>query len=137
MRFKIDENMPLEAADLLRTAGHDASSVHEQALGGRPDGAIASTCRLEARVLITLDADFSDIRTYPPADYPGLIVLRLPKQSAPGMNADARARHQACPATEITELTESKSLQTFKLTVFLRVPPMADFQAQCLCGGPF
>jgi predicted nuclease of predicted toxin-antitoxin system len=80
MRFKTDENIPLEAVDLLRAAGHDALSVFDQSLAGRPDGRIASVCQQEGRALITLDTDFSDIRTYPPADYPGLLVLRLPRQ---------------------------------------------------------
>jgi len=31
--------------------------------------------------LITLDLDFSDIRTYPPYEYPGFIILRLKKQN--------------------------------------------------------
>ena len=83
MQFKTDENIPLEAVDLLRAAGHDARSVFEQSLGGCPDGQIASVCKHEGRVLITLDTDFSDIRTYRPADYPGLLVLRLTRQSAP------------------------------------------------------
>ena len=69
--------------DLLRTAGHDALSVFEQSLAGRPDGRIALVCQQEGRALITLDTDFSDIRTYPPADYPGLIVLRLARQGVP------------------------------------------------------
>jgi predicted nuclease of predicted toxin-antitoxin system len=83
MRFKTDENIPLEAVDLLRAAGHDALSVFDESLAGRPDGKIASICREERRTFITLDTDFSDIRTYPPADYPGLLVLRLPRQSVP------------------------------------------------------
>ncbi len=29
---------------------------------------------------MTLDADFADIRSYPPHDFPGLIVLRLKRQ---------------------------------------------------------
>jgi hypothetical protein len=33
--------------------------------------------------LITLDVDFADIRAYPPADFPGLIVLRLRRQDKP------------------------------------------------------
>jgi len=32
---------------------------------------------------VTLDLDFADIRTYPPEDYPGLIVLRLGWQDKP------------------------------------------------------
>ena len=83
MKFKADENVPSEAIELLRAAGHDAASVFDQSLSGRPDCDIASVCKSEGRILITLDTDFSDIRTYPPADYPGLLVLRLAKQSAP------------------------------------------------------
>jgi predicted nuclease of predicted toxin-antitoxin system len=83
MQFKTDENIPLEAVDLLRAAGHDAVSVFDQSLSGRPDSRIAAVCKRENRVLITLDTDFADIRAYRPADYPGLLVLRLAKQSAP------------------------------------------------------
>ena len=83
MQFKTDENVPLEAVDLLRAAGHDAASVFDQSLGGRNDARIASVCKEEDRALITLDSDFSDIRTYRPADYPGLLVLRLARQSTP------------------------------------------------------
>jgi len=83
MKFKIDENLPFESADLLRDAGYDAATVLEQHLGGSPDGDIASVCQQEDRVLITLDVDFADIRTYPPAKSPGLIVLRLSEQSKP------------------------------------------------------
>ena len=83
MLFKTDENIPLEAVDLLRAAGHDTLTVFDQSLGGRPDSRIVSVCKQEGRALITLDTDFGDIRTYRPADYPGLLVLRLAKQSAP------------------------------------------------------
>lgn len=83
MQFTTVENIPTEAVDLLRAAGHDAVSVCDQSLGGHPDSQIASVCQRENRALITLDTDFADIRTYHPADYPGLLVLRLAKQSAP------------------------------------------------------
>ena len=40
---------------------------------------------------MTLDMDFADIKTYPPAEYPGLIVLRLRQQGKPSvMNVLAR-----------------------------------------------
>jgi predicted nuclease of predicted toxin-antitoxin system len=42
MRFKVDENLPVEVADSLRQAGYDTATV------------------------ITLDTDFADIRAYPP-----------------------------------------------------------------------
>jgi hypothetical protein len=34
MKFKVDENLPVEAAVLLREAGHDAATVHDQNLRG-------------------------------------------------------------------------------------------------------
>ena len=77
LKFKIDENMPAEAAVLLAGAGHDAVTVPQQRLGGQPDPSVANVCRQEGRAIVTLDLDFADIRAYPPADYAGIIVLRL------------------------------------------------------------
>lgn len=83
MRFKIDENLPIEVAELLREVGYDAITVGEQHLAGSDDSDIASICRQEKRVLVTLDMDFADIRAYPPEQFSGLIVLRLRWQDKP------------------------------------------------------
>jgi predicted nuclease of predicted toxin-antitoxin system len=83
MRFKVDENLPIEVAEMLRQAGHEATTVLEQHLGGSDDTQLAALCQLEGRILVTLDMDFSDIRTYLPAEYPGLVVLRLRQQDKP------------------------------------------------------
>lgn len=80
MRFKLDENLPIEATRLLRSGGHDAHSVHDEQLSGAGDGSVAQVCQAEQRILITLDLDFADIRAYPPSLYSGLIVLRLARQ---------------------------------------------------------
>ena len=69
MKFKIDENLPTELAGLLQQKGHDAISVVEQELGGKPDTAIASVCQNEKRALVTLDKDFADIRHYSPREF--------------------------------------------------------------------
>ncbi|MCX7681847.1 MAG: DUF5615 family PIN-like protein [Anaerolineae bacterium] len=45
MEFKVDENLPVEVADLLRQVGYDVATVVEQHLGGRPDSDIASVCQ--------------------------------------------------------------------------------------------
>jgi predicted nuclease of predicted toxin-antitoxin system len=81
MRFKVDESLHVEVADLLRGQGHDALTVFDQGLRGRGDHEIADMCRSENRVLLSLDLDFSNILMYPPENYPGLIVLRLRKKS--------------------------------------------------------
>lgn len=81
MRLKLDENLPVELAALFRGAGHDAATVLEQDLGGARDADIASVCVRENRTIVTLDLDFSDIRTYEPAAHAGLIVFRLQSQA--------------------------------------------------------
>lgn len=80
LRFKVDENLPLELAEHLRRAGYEALTVSEEQLSGSSDAVVADVCRRERRVLITLDVDFGDIRAYPPAEYAGLVVLRLRRQ---------------------------------------------------------
>jgi len=82
-RFKVDENLPLEATKILAGAGHDAVTVLDQKMGGRSDLDVIAACTHEARALITLDLDFADIRAYPPADYAGIIVLRLARLYKP------------------------------------------------------
>ncbi len=85
MRFKVDENLHPDAADLLRAAGHDAMTVFDQGLRGHPDEDIATVCQREQRAIVTLDLDFSNIRQYPPEDYPGIIVLRLENKGRPSV----------------------------------------------------
>lgn len=80
MKFKADENLPVEVTDLLREAGHEADTVQEEGLRGAEDEVLSERIRLEGRAIITLDLDFSDIRAYPPQDYPGIIILRPSRQ---------------------------------------------------------
>lgn len=80
MRFKIDENVHPDVAALLRGLGHDAMTVHEQALRGAPDERLAEAVRREERILLTFDLGFADIRRHPPDQYAGIIVLRLASQ---------------------------------------------------------
>jgi hypothetical protein len=37
-------------------------------------------CKHERRALVTLDPDFANVQAFPPAEYPGLMVLRLQRQ---------------------------------------------------------
>ena len=80
MKFKIDENLPVEFAHELRAIGHDAVTVFEQRMGGTSDEDLFSVCINEDRILMTLDIDFADIRMYPPSVSPGIIVFRIQPQ---------------------------------------------------------
>jgi predicted nuclease of predicted toxin-antitoxin system len=81
MKFKIDENLPIECAEILRESGFEADTVYDEGLNGNPDSIIFNVCTQERMVLITLDLDFSDIRTYPPNTHFGIIIFRLNNQS--------------------------------------------------------
>ena len=81
VRFKLDENLPVELADVFRADGHDAVTVLDQNLKGAKDSDLASACKREGRAIVTLDTDFADIRAYPPDAYPGLVVFRPSTQS--------------------------------------------------------
>ncbi|NKB72803.1 MAG: hypothetical protein GKR89_37505 [Candidatus Latescibacteria bacterium] len=83
MRFKLDENLGIHAAELLRQADHDVATVPEQNLTSASDRTLIAVCRDEGRCLITLDLDFSNPLVFPPSDYGGIAVLRLPPKSGP------------------------------------------------------
>lgn len=83
MRFKVDENLPQEVAELLCENGHDALSVFDQTLSGEQDPTLFEVCQAERRVLVTLDRDFANIQAYPPATTVGIVVLRLVRQDKP------------------------------------------------------
>jgi len=80
MRFKVDENLPEELAQLLRDAAWDAATVVEQELGGSLDPRVSEICDAENRILVTFDRGFSNIKAYTPELHPGFIVFRLKSQ---------------------------------------------------------
>jgi predicted nuclease of predicted toxin-antitoxin system len=51
MRAKLDENLPAEAAELLRAAGWECDSVYDERLAGADDAKVAASCQAGARVL--------------------------------------------------------------------------------------
>ena len=81
LRFKIDENLPVEIADLLTDAGYEAETVWSEHIQGSSDKELLELCQVENRIMVTLDMDFSDIRKYKPEDYQGIILLRITSQS--------------------------------------------------------
>ncbi|RJO67308.1 MAG: hypothetical protein C4523_09695 [Myxococcales bacterium] len=91
MKFKIDENLPIEVAAVWVDAGHDAETVAAEHLKGADDRLIYNKCSQEGRILVTLDLDFANVQHYPPGKGPGVIVLRLPRQDKPTVLAVVQA----------------------------------------------
>jgi predicted nuclease of predicted toxin-antitoxin system len=63
MKFKIDENLPVESAQLLNQGKHNAVTVLDQNLQGSDDPEIINVCAQEGRILITLDKDLRPLST--------------------------------------------------------------------------
>ena len=80
MKFKIDQNLPVECAATLLAAGHDAITVYQQQLGGAPDEQVVAVCHAEGRTLVSSDLDSSDITHYPPGNSPGYVIYRTRRQ---------------------------------------------------------
>ncbi len=78
MRFLVDANMPRSTLALLARLGHEAEFARDSGLGYAPDSQIAARARSTRAAILTRDVDFADIRHYPPADYQGIVVMRLP-----------------------------------------------------------
>ena len=75
MRLKLDENMPMTLATILRSAGHDVHTVADENLLGKPDDEVWNAAVEGRRLLVTLDRDFGRLARST-NDHAGAIVLR-------------------------------------------------------------
>ena len=88
MRFMADENLPPEAVELLRDAGHDAAWVHE-VMPSASDDAVLARAMQEDRTVITFDkSDYGRLiyQDGRPAQC-GVILFRFRGMSAPAQSA--------------------------------------------------
>ena len=72
MKVKLDENLPLQLAGLLRALGHESETVHDEGLVGHEDSEIWEATQRASRFLVTQDIDFSDLRKFAPGSHHGI-----------------------------------------------------------------
>ena len=75
MKLKLDENVTIDAAGVLRAAGHDVDTVADERLVGAPDDQVMSAAQREYRMLVSFDVEFGDLRIHPVGSHAGVIVL--------------------------------------------------------------
>jgi predicted nuclease of predicted toxin-antitoxin system len=78
MKFLLAANMPRSAASLLQGLGHQVEDVREILPKVADDDIVAALAKSGQLVFITRDFGFADTQNYPPNDFAGIIVLKIP-----------------------------------------------------------
>jgi predicted nuclease of predicted toxin-antitoxin system len=65
VKFKRDENLPVELVTDLRGLGHDVDTVIDEGLGGAVDPAAVNAAFAAERILFTLDKGIANLQRYP------------------------------------------------------------------------
>ena len=76
MRFKLDENLPVELVTDLRDLGHDADTVADEGLRGAADPAVVDAASAADRILFTLDKGIANLQRYPIHQHAGVVLFR-------------------------------------------------------------
>lgn len=77
MRFLLDHCVPNRVATLLGDAGHEVIRLRECLPTDSPDPIVLQKATDLDAVLVSLNGDFADITTYPPADHRGIVALQV------------------------------------------------------------
>ena len=83
MKFKLDENLPVELVSDFVQIGHEVHTVFEEELTGAANRVILQAAHNEGRILLTLDKGIASIRDYPPELLSGIVLFR-PEASGRG-----------------------------------------------------
>jgi len=86
MQLFCDQNIMVETVAFLRQQGHDVSSTREVGLAVASDDEVLRFAIQHARVLLTYNADFGDIRLFPIGTHAGIIRLRITRQTAAALH---------------------------------------------------
>jgi hypothetical protein len=77
LRLLADQCVPLEIVLALRALGHEVLLLREHLPIRSIDPVVIAKPQELDCVLLSLNGDFSDIVTYPPARYGGIVALQL------------------------------------------------------------
>ncbi|HYC89429.1 MAG TPA: DUF5615 family PIN-like protein [Thermoanaerobaculia bacterium] len=77
MKLLLDQNLPADAAVILRSSGIDAIHAREVGLEKMEDDAILDWCRVEERMIVTHDGDFHALLALAGTRTPSVVRIRI------------------------------------------------------------
>ena len=77
LTFFVDQCVPYQVAKRLIESGHDVFILKEHIAQDSPDPVVIATAQNLNAILLSLNGDFSDIVTYPPSQYKGIVSLQI------------------------------------------------------------
>ena len=77
LRFLVDQCVPAQVVRVLRDEAREVFVLKEHIPPDSKDPAVIAKAQELDAILVSLDGDFSDIVTYPPADYCGIVSLQI------------------------------------------------------------
>ena len=77
LRFFADHCVPTSVIQALRDAGHSVFLLRDHIAKDSEDGAVVTKAQELDAILVSLNGDFSDIVTYPPAKFQGILALQV------------------------------------------------------------
>lgn len=102
MKFKLDENLPVELASDLRTLGYDVDTVHDEGLRGAADPAVVDAALAADRILFTLDKGIANLQRYPVHQHAGVVLFRPDTSGRGAVIAFVRERLQRVLEVDLT-----------------------------------
>ena len=77
LRFFADHCVSRFVIDSLRGAGHQVDRLGDHLPTDVPDSEVIAKAKELDSILVTLNGDFADVVSYPPAEYRGIIGLQV------------------------------------------------------------
>ncbi|MGQ4645930.1 DUF5615 family PIN-like protein [Lyngbya aestuarii] len=77
LKFFLDQCVPASIGQSLQDSGHEVLVLKDYIPIESPDQVVIAKAQELGAILVSLNGDFADIVTYPPANYRGIISIQL------------------------------------------------------------
>jgi len=103
VKFKLDENLPVELVTDLRGLGHDVDTVSDEGLRVAADPAVVEAAFAAERILFTLDKGIANLQRFPIHKHAGVVLFRPDTSGRRAVIAFIRARLNKVLEMDLTD----------------------------------